>query len=173
MNPTHITWFALTVVAAASAIAASIYYASIQENVAKVPKAQSEVCSGMPRPSLEVPESKSKDRPDLPANNSRDPLRVSEPESDYGIGVHEPPEELTKNWQLNGVIQVGQDSSGESEWACSFVGKQDFYRVGDRLGSTEFTVAAIRFDDSGSSVEVEDKRGKRTKLRMYDLNRYK
>lgn len=129
----------------------------------------------LPKPDLTIP-------PQIEQTSSwsPDPMRVIEPGSYYRPGIERA--ELHAKWKLRGIAMIGNEiikvlkknqdgtDSAEAEakevaiWVCFFADNPRYYRVGDRLEETHFTVTHIHFDNAQAYVEVEGDLGLREKL---------
>ncbi|CAG0933801.1 hypothetical protein PLCT1_02471 [Planctomycetaceae bacterium] len=97
-----------------------------------------------------------------------------DPDAHFGKDRREPPAGFREKWKLNGIVIAGRDErTGEDIPACCFEGNERFYRIGDRLEGTEFTVRSIHLECDYVCVDVEGDNGLLVKLSMLDLNRYK
>jgi hypothetical protein len=132
----------------------------------------------LPKPELVIPA-----QPELSVAAPRDPIKVLDPDAAYS-NLQIEVQKLKSNWILSGIAMFGKKVvsvkivdtdapngerivQGELEaWACFFAGNERFYREGDRLEGTPFTVKSIHFDTDGAFVEVEYDLGARVRLYM-------
>ncbi len=123
------------------------------------------------------------------AKGLRDPLKVLDPDAAYQ-GQQDEVKNLKSKWLLRGIAIIGTEivktyrknpdgtENPEPEtierdiWACFFDNNPRFYREGDRLEDTHFTVKSIHFDGESAFVEVEGDLGIRVKLHMITNDRY-
>lgn len=138
-------------------------------------------------PSLKMPEVLSFS---VDPKGVRDPLKVLDPDAVYS-GQQQEVKALREVWKLRGIAIIGKeiiktykknedgtdnpipDQVEQEIWACFFDANPRFYREGDRLEETHFTVKTIHFDAENAFVEVEGDLGIRVKLYMITNDRYK
>ena len=149
---------------------------------------QSDAASTSTSPSLPTPELRApQTTAPVAVSKGNDPLRVIDPDPLHHV-VSENVQALKNNWSLVGVIQAGSETvevtSKNAEgatvttlekrdiWAASFTGRERFYRVGDRLEGTEFSIKQILHDPKGAYVIVEGDTGALVKLMKMVPDRY-
>lgn len=124
----------------------------------------------LPKPELKIPA-----QTEQSAAVPQDPLKVLD--YDNAPGPHSPYEVrlLKSKWQLAGVTLVHVEGSpqGEVVMVCFFKGNPRFYREGDRLEETHFTVKHLHSEKDKTYVEVEGDLGIRVKLHQFNEDRYK
>jgi hypothetical protein len=151
------------------------------------PGAPVAVAKDLPKPELKVPEVVAFT---VDYKGMRDPLKVLDPDAAYSNQQQEV-QALRTKWQLRGIAIIGReiiktfkknedgtenpvpDLVEQDIWACFFDANPRFYREGDRLEETHFTVKSIHFDGESAFVEVEGDLGIRVKLHMITNDRYK
>ncbi len=145
------------------------------------------VAKDLPKPDLKVPAALSFT---VDTKGMRDPLKVLDPDAAYS-GQQDEVKTLKVKWALRGIVIGGieivktykKNPDGTENpvpeqiereiWVCFFDNNPRFYREGDRLEDTHFTVKSIHFDAEGAFVEVEGDLGIRVKLHMITNDRYK
>lgn len=114
-------------------------------------------------------------RTELIVSAPRDPLRILDGDDLPGPSASYESSWLKSNWQLAGIMRIHVDGSPEGEvvMVCHFKEKPRYYREGDRLDGTHFTVDRLCNENDQVYVDVVSGSGYRVRLHLLGQDRYK